>query len=156
MPATLGMTNTFDLNDVPRVAAFDLQTAVQRVIATGHANLLLGHASACDRASFEEMFWNEFSGETSLGAAILVRLWAMSDVLAARRLQAMLHDRGFVFLRQIAKVAAGQRFSAYRGLNPQHMIWSLKALDQDAPTPSRERLAVPVVPTRPQIFAAAA
>ncbi|MGH1417235.1 MAG: hypothetical protein ACRBCJ_00070 [Hyphomicrobiaceae bacterium] len=124
-------TTTFNLDDIPRVAANDLHIVIEQLVAAGHAELLLGRDVAGVRENFETEFWQHFSGETRLGVAILVRLWAMVDVLAQRRLQNMLQNEGFMFVRRLAKVAAAQRLNARQGLNPQKIVYSLLHQSQD-------------------------
>lgn len=150
------MFGNFELNDVPRVAASDLQAVLQELVISGRADLLLEGPTQIDRTAFEEEFWQGFSGQTSLGAAIIVRFWALVDVLSSRRINDMLMDRGFVFLRLLADAAASQRLNANRGLNPLQIAWAVKKIEKDVNESPRIRLSPRPVPASARAFAEAA
>ncbi len=135
----------FELTDIPRVAGTDLHAVIGDLVAAGHANFVFGNVTDEDRAQFTTTFWQTYSGDTGLGAAILIRFWALVDVLASRRMQALLLDRGFSFLRLAAQAAAKQRLNAQRGLNPLQMMWAVQALEQKQQQDDHRYLQPPVI-----------
>lgn len=120
------MSHAFDLTDLPKAAPETLALALGILIEDGRALILMRGATSEDRARLEERFWHRFAGSTQDGVVALLRLWSLVDVFQARRMRALLLDRGYALLADAIRVAAEQRINVTWGFNPQRMLVALR------------------------------
>lgn len=121
------MSPAFDLTDLPKAAPETLALAMRLLIEDGRALILLRGATPEDRTRLEERFWQRFDGTTAEGVVALLRLWGLVEVFKARRLRALLLDRGYALLADAARAAAVERINTSWGFNPQRMLAALKS-----------------------------
>lgn len=123
------MTFRFDLTDLPTVRADELALPMRLLVDGGQALLLLCETrpAEADMKRLDEAFWRHFRGDTARGHAILLRFWCLIDVLATRRLRALLLETGFAFIAPAVEAASGMRVNANWGFNPQRFLWALRS-----------------------------
>ncbi len=121
------MSSTIDLTDLPMAAPEALALAMRLLIEDGRALILLRGATSEDRARLEERFWQRFDGTTTEGVVALLRLWSLVEVFKARRLRALLLDRGYALLADAARVASEHRVNVNWGFNPQRILDALSS-----------------------------
>lgn len=119
------MSQQIDLSDLPQAHPQTLALAMRLLVEDGRALVLLSGAEADDRARIEARFWERFDGPTADGVVALLRLWSLVEVFQARRLRALLLDRGYALLADAAREAAVQRMNVDWGFNPQRMLMAL-------------------------------
>ncbi len=129
---TQSSINLFDTTDLPRIDSDALHLAMRLAIQDGHGLMLMRGAGAGERQRLENLFWQNFEGDTRDGVATLVRLWGMVDVFQSRRLQVMLLEQGFAIVAAAIEVAASSRLNIDRGFNPQHFVMALARRAQPA------------------------
>lgn len=137
------MSPTLDLTDLPFVAPETLALAMGLLIEDGRALVLMRGASPEDRARLEARFWQRFEGSTQDGVVALLRLWSLVDVFSARRLQALLLDRGYALLADAVRVAACERINLSWGFNPQRVLAALKRRRPNLTVVQGSRAAAP-------------
>ena len=123
------MQAQFDPTDIQTVSAEDLALPMKLLISEGHALVLFNAGSKTARDAIDTAFWRSFKGQTQHGAAILLRFWCLIDVLATRRLNQRMLDRGFALIAPLTDVAAKLRLNANWGFNPQRVLAALIAAE---------------------------
>ena len=117
---------TWDLSDVPAVAATDLAAAMRVLIDNERGLVLLRGLSDGDLSLVQSELQRQFQSEPQRALAVFVRLRTMVEVFSARRLQEMMLDRGYALLAPAIAIAASLRLNANRGFNPQRFMLSLQ------------------------------
>lgn len=133
------MATTWDLTDVPTVAAADLAGAMRALIEAGRGAVLLRGLEDEDFDLVQGELKRRFGGEPQKALAAFVRFRQMVEVFAARRLQSAMLERGFAIIAPAIAIAASLRLNANRGFNPQQFTMALK-----------DALAANVVPLEPR------
>ena len=119
-------STTWDLSDVPAVAAADLAAAMRVLIDNERGLVLLRGLSDGDLSLVQSELQRQFRSEPQRALAVFVRLRTMVEVFSARRLQEMMLDRGYALLAPAIAIAASLRLNAHRGFNPQRFMLSLQ------------------------------
>lgn len=145
------MTVLLERSDVAPVPAMVMAVALSAVVQSGKAGVFFQGADADDRNVVEAAFWDAYDGNTTEGGMALIRLWALVDVLQARRLQNQLLQRGFRFIEAAAIAAGDLRLNLDWGFMPQRLFWAIDALETERaaqrPAPTRvEPLELAVLP----------
>ena len=117
---------SWDLSDVPAVAATDLAAAMRVLIDNERGLVLLRGLSDGDLGLVQSELQRLFQSEPQRALAVFVRLRTMVDVFSARRLKDMMLDRGYAVLAPAIAIAASLRLNANRGFNPQRFMLSLQ------------------------------
>jgi len=126
--------------DVAPVPASLMLAALNAVVRSGKAGIFFEGAEAADRQLVEDAFWADYEGNTSLGGMALIRLWALVDVLQARRLQNQPLQRGFRFIEAAAIATGDLRLNLEWGFMPQRLFWAIATIEKD----HAEKLPKPV------------
>jgi hypothetical protein len=120
------MAMTWDLTDVPAVAATDLAAAVRALIEGERGLVLLRGLADDDLSTVQAELQRRFHGEPQRALAVFVRFRHMVEVFSARRLKDMMLDRGYALMAPAIGIAASLRLNANRGFNPQLFLVALK------------------------------
>ena len=119
-------STTWDLSDVPAVAATDLAAAMRVLIDNERGLVLMRGLTDGDLSLVQSELQRQFQSEPQRALAVFVRLRTMVEVFSARRLQEMMLDRGYALLAPAIAIAASLRLNANRGFNPQRFMLSLQ------------------------------
>jgi len=132
------MATTLDTTDIPAVAVHELMVPLQLLISRGRGLALLDGLDELTLREVEDHVWDTLDGDRELKLAVVLRFRALVEVFTARRLKALFLETGFATLAPAIAAAAGLRFNARRGFNPQRFLDVLKALlavRHEAPRP---------------------
>ncbi len=121
------MAMTWDLTDVPTVAAADLAAAMRSLIDNERGLVLLRGLAEEDLDAVQAELQRRFHGEPQRALATFVRFRHMVEVFSARRLKELMLDRGYGLLAPAIAIAASLRLNANRGFNPQAFLLSLQS-----------------------------
>jgi len=121
------MVAKLDPTDIPPVAASDLSRPMQMLIAKGQGLALLKGLSEEDLRELETSLWSDSQTDPDRRVAIALRLRALIDVFAARRLKDMLLVRGFKVIPAAIAAASQQRLNARFGFNAQCLLLAIDA-----------------------------
>jgi hypothetical protein len=119
------MAMTWDLTDVPAVAAADLAAAMRALIDNERGLVLLRGLGEEDLDTVQAELQRRFHGEPQQALAAFVRFRHMVEVFSARRLKDMILDQGFGLMAPAIAIAASLRLNANRGFNPQAFVLAL-------------------------------
>jgi len=120
------MAMTWDLTDVPAVAATDLAIAMQALIDNERGLVLMRGLADEDLDTVQAELKRHFHGEPQRALAVFVRFRHLVGVFSARRLKGMMLDRGYGLMAPAIAIAAALRLNAHRGFNPQSFLLSLQ------------------------------
>jgi len=121
------MIAKLDPTDVPQVAASDLYRPMQMLIAKGQGLALLKGLSERDLREIETSLWSEFQADPHSRVAVALRLRALIDVFAARRLKDLLLARGFKVIPAAIAAASKERLNTRFGFNAQRLLLAIDA-----------------------------
>ena len=124
---TATFTKPLDHTDVMTVQNRDLAHALRVLIDNGNALVLVNGADDATRANIEAAFWRSFKGPARVGGAILLRFWALVDVMGHKRLNTMFFNRGYAMVEHLAVAASVQRLNITWGFNPQRILSAVLA-----------------------------
>jgi hypothetical protein len=119
------MIARLDPTDVPQVSAADLYRPMQMLIARGQGLALLKGLSERELRQLEDSLWNEFQGNATVRLAVALRMRALVDVFAARRLKDMLLARGFKVIQAAVAAASRQRLNTRFGFNAHNLLLAI-------------------------------
>ena len=120
------MAMTWNLTDVPAVEVADLAAVMRALIDDGRGLVLRRGVSHEDMNVVHAEVQRRFHGEPQRALAVFVRFRNLVEVFSARRLKAMMMERGFLLIAPALAIAASLRLNAHRGFNPQHFLMSLQ------------------------------
>lgn len=121
------MAAKLDPTDIPQVAASDLNRPMQMLIEKGQGLALLTGLSEHDLRELETSLWSDFQTDPDIRVAIALRLRALVDVFAARRLKDMLLARGFKVIPAAIAAASKERLNTHFGFNAQRLLLAIDA-----------------------------
>lgn len=121
------MAASIDLADVPAVSAEELFEPMRMLIGKGLGLALLRGLDEAGFKELEDRLWQQ-PGDAQRRLAVAVRLRGLIAVFGARRLQALMLERGFALIAEAVSLAATSRLNARRGFNPQRFVSALKAV----------------------------
>ena len=127
------MIAKLDPTDIPQVAASDLYRPMQMLIAKGQGLALLKGLSERDLREIETSLWSEFQTDPNTRIAVALRLRALVDVFAQRRLKDMLLARGFKVISAAIAAASQQRLNTRFGFNAQRLLLAIDAATAPKP-----------------------
>jgi hypothetical protein len=125
------MAMTWDLTDVPAVAAGDLAAAMRALIEDGRGLVLLRGLADADLDTVQAELQRRFHGDPQTSLAVFVRFRHLVEVFSARRLKDMMLDRGYALMAPAIAIAASLRLNANRGFNPQAFLLALSGARAD-------------------------
>lgn len=118
------MSVAIDSSDVPAVGIHDLYVPMRRLIADGRGLALLNGLSEADIRATEHRIWADFADQPEIRVAIALRLRALLEVFAHRRLKQEFLEQGFKLIARAVAEAATQRLNTRFGFKPQTFISS--------------------------------
>ena len=119
------MAMTWDLTDVPTVAADDLSGAMRALIEAGRGAVFLRGLAEEDFDMVQAELKHRFHAEPQQALAAFVRFRHMVEVFGTRRLKNTMMDRGYAVIAHAIAIAATLRLNANRGFNPQQFVMAL-------------------------------
>lgn len=122
------MAITWDLTDVPTVAAEDLAAPMRRLIAEGRGLVFLRGLTTEDARIVEDCLRQRLGKKPSRELAALMRFRALVDVFTCRRLGELMLERGHEVIAPSLQTAAEMRLNLKWGFNPQKFQRALSAL----------------------------
>jgi hypothetical protein len=125
------MAMTWDLTDVPTVAAADLAAAMRALIDDGRGLVLLRGLADADLDTVQADLQRRYHGDPQAALAVFVRFRHLVEVFSARRLKDMMLDRGYALMAPAIAIAASLRLNANRGFNPQAFLLALSGAHAD-------------------------
>jgi hypothetical protein len=135
------MTPTFDIADVPTVAASSFEFIMQSLIENEQGLALLRGLSEDEIRVVEGRLWAEFRARPDERVALALRFRALLAVFESRRLKELFLTRGHSLFSVLAREAAAQRLNVRFGFNPQRMLLALTQ-DEARPMPAPQALAM--------------
>ena len=121
----------WDDTEIPAVRSEDLQAGLALWLARERQGLVLVGAGVETKRSIEKAVVAMFD-HPSLGLAVLRRMRAATDALAARRFRHLVRQENAGALAQFVDVAAGMRLNARYGFSPNKIAWEMAAADKAA------------------------
>jgi hypothetical protein len=119
------MAMTWDLTDVPAVAAADLGAAMRALIDNERGLVLLRGLGEEDLDTVQAELRRRFHADPQRALAAFVRFRHLVEVFSARRLKDLMLARGHGLMAPAIAIAATLRLNAKRGFNPQAFLLSL-------------------------------
>jgi hypothetical protein len=116
---------TWDLTDVPAVAAADLGAAMRALIDNERGLVLLRGLAEEDLDTVQAELRRRFHADPQRALAAFVRFRHLVEVFSARRLKDLMLARGHGLMAPAIAIAATLRLNAHRGFNPQAFLMSL-------------------------------
>jgi hypothetical protein len=129
------MAVKLDPTDIPQVAASDLNRPMQMLIEKGQGLALLTGLSEHDLRELETSLWSDFQTDPDIRVAIALRLRALVDVFATRRLKDVLLARGFKVIPAAIAAASQERLNTHFGFNAQRLLLAIDAATAPKPQP---------------------
>lgn len=115
-----------DITDVPAVSGADLERLMRHLIGTGRGLALVKGLSDDEWSEIDDLIWS-YDWAPARRVAVALRLRALVAAFTARRLKALLMQRGFAVLGAAMAAAAGQRLNVRFGFTVQTLLSDMSA-----------------------------